>query len=133
MAASPAPANPVHGQLTPQNCTVIFIDYQPQMAFAVTSIERLPARSFGSGLRSNGSEHPPAFARCQPAIILGWHSSRRSVVPEQILRHNHFDYLAFRQPLPKDRSAYPPYYVPRLETKGLGVCCSQGRLVEHKH
>ena len=40
MADSPAPANPVHGQLTPQNCTVIFIDYQPQMAFAVTSIDR---------------------------------------------------------------------------------------------
>ena len=32
MADSPTPANRVHGLLTPQNCTVIFIDYQPQMA-----------------------------------------------------------------------------------------------------
>ena len=40
MANSPAPANQVHGLLTPQNCTVIFIDYQPQMSFGVTSIDR---------------------------------------------------------------------------------------------
>ena len=30
----------VHGLLTPENCTVIFIDHQPQMAFGVTSIDR---------------------------------------------------------------------------------------------
>ena len=40
MADSPTPANRVHGLLTPQNCTVIFIDHQPQMAFGVTSIDR---------------------------------------------------------------------------------------------
>jgi len=40
MADSPAPANPVHGLLTPQDCTVAFIDYQPQMTFGVMSIDR---------------------------------------------------------------------------------------------
>ena len=30
----------VHGLLTPQNCTVIFIDHQPQMAFGVQSHDR---------------------------------------------------------------------------------------------
>lgn len=30
----------VHELLTPQNCTVIFIDHQPQMLFGVASIER---------------------------------------------------------------------------------------------
>ena len=30
----------VHGLLTPENCTVIFIDHQPQMSFGVTSIDR---------------------------------------------------------------------------------------------
>ncbi len=30
----------IHSLLTPQNCTVIFIDHQPQMAFGVTSIDR---------------------------------------------------------------------------------------------
>jgi nicotinamidase-related amidase len=40
MANAPAPANQVHGLLTPQNCTVIFIDHQPQMAFGVSSIDR---------------------------------------------------------------------------------------------
>ena len=33
-------ANPIHSLLTPDNCTVIFIDYQPQMTFGVTSIDR---------------------------------------------------------------------------------------------
>lgn len=40
MAASPAPANQVHGLLTPQDCTVAFIDCQPQMSFGVTSVDR---------------------------------------------------------------------------------------------
>ncbi|SFH73423.1 hydrolase [Planctomicrobium piriforme] len=31
---------PIHGLLTPENCTVIFIDHQPQMTFGVTSIDR---------------------------------------------------------------------------------------------
>ena len=30
----------VRSLLTPENCTVIFIDHQPQMAFGVTSIDR---------------------------------------------------------------------------------------------
>lgn len=30
----------VHGLLTPQNCTVIFIDHQPQMTFGVANIDR---------------------------------------------------------------------------------------------
>jgi nicotinamidase-related amidase len=30
----------VHSLLTPDNCTVIFIDHQPQMAFGVASIDR---------------------------------------------------------------------------------------------
>jgi nicotinamidase-related amidase len=30
----------VHGLLTPENCTMVFIDHQPQMAFGVTSIDR---------------------------------------------------------------------------------------------
>lgn len=30
----------VHSLLTPDNCTTIFIDHQPQMTFAVTSIDR---------------------------------------------------------------------------------------------
>jgi len=34
------PTNRVHSLLTPENCTVIFIDHQPQMAFGVTSIDR---------------------------------------------------------------------------------------------
>ena len=33
-------AETIHGLLTPENCTVIFIDHQPQMAFGVTSIDR---------------------------------------------------------------------------------------------
>lgn len=32
--------NKVHSLLTPENCTVIFIDHQPQMAFGVASIDR---------------------------------------------------------------------------------------------
>ncbi len=31
---------PIHGLLTPKNCTVIFIDHQPQMAFGVANIDR---------------------------------------------------------------------------------------------
>jgi len=34
------PTTTVHGLLTPENCTVVFIDHQPQMAFGVTSIDR---------------------------------------------------------------------------------------------
>lgn len=30
----------IHGLLTPQNCAVILIDHQPQMAFGVSSIDR---------------------------------------------------------------------------------------------
>ena len=30
----------IHSLLTPQNCTVIFIDHQPQMTFGVASIDR---------------------------------------------------------------------------------------------
>ncbi len=30
----------IHGLLTPENCTVVFIDHQPQMAFGVGSIDR---------------------------------------------------------------------------------------------
>ncbi len=30
----------IHSLLTPQNCTLIFIDHQPQMTFGVTSIDR---------------------------------------------------------------------------------------------
>jgi nicotinamidase-related amidase len=30
----------IHSLLTPENCTVIFIDHQPQMTFGVTSIDR---------------------------------------------------------------------------------------------
>ena len=30
----------IHSLLTPQNCTMIFIDHQPQMTFGVTSIDR---------------------------------------------------------------------------------------------
>src|SRR3954471_21064544 len=33
-------ANKIHSLLTPENCTVVFIDQQPQMAFGVTSIDR---------------------------------------------------------------------------------------------
>jgi nicotinamidase-related amidase len=33
-------AEKIHSLLTPQNCTVIFIDHQPQMTFGVTSIDR---------------------------------------------------------------------------------------------
>ena len=33
-------STPVHSLLTPQNCTVVFIDHQPQMTFGVTSIDR---------------------------------------------------------------------------------------------
>ena len=40
MAEASGPVRGVHGLLTPQNCTVIFIDHQPQMAFGVTSIDR---------------------------------------------------------------------------------------------
>ena len=40
MADAPTPANRVHSLLTPQNCTVIFIDHQPQMTFGVMSIDR---------------------------------------------------------------------------------------------
>ena len=40
MADAPAPTNRIHSLLTPQNCTVIFIDHQPQMTFGVTSIDR---------------------------------------------------------------------------------------------
>src|SRR5262245_34279124 len=30
----------IHSLLTPENCTVVFIDHQPQMTFGVTSIDR---------------------------------------------------------------------------------------------
>ena len=33
-------SNQIHSLLTPENCTVIFIDHQPQMAFGVASIDR---------------------------------------------------------------------------------------------
>jgi nicotinamidase-related amidase len=33
-------ANGIHGLLNPENCAVIFIDHQPQMAFGVASIDR---------------------------------------------------------------------------------------------
>jgi nicotinamidase-related amidase len=33
-------ANGIHGLLNPDNCAVIFIDHQPQMAFGVASIDR---------------------------------------------------------------------------------------------
>jgi nicotinamidase-related amidase len=33
-------SNTIHSLLTPQNCTVIFIDHQPQMTFGVASIDR---------------------------------------------------------------------------------------------
>src|SRR3954465_10620075 len=32
--------NNIHNLLTPQNCAVILIDHQPQMAFGVSSIDR---------------------------------------------------------------------------------------------
>jgi nicotinamidase-related amidase len=40
MAHASSPAHRVHSLLTPQNCTVIFIDHQPQMTFGVMSIDR---------------------------------------------------------------------------------------------
>jgi len=36
MATTPA----IHSLLTPQNCTAVFIDYQPQMIFGVANIDR---------------------------------------------------------------------------------------------
>ena len=33
-------SNRIHSLLTPENCTVIFIDHQPQMTFGVASIDR---------------------------------------------------------------------------------------------
>jgi nicotinamidase-related amidase len=33
-------SNPIHSLLTPENCTVVFIDHQPQMTFGVTNIDR---------------------------------------------------------------------------------------------
>src|SRR3954464_8660299 len=33
-------SNQIHSLLTPENCTVIFIDHQPQMTFGVMSIDR---------------------------------------------------------------------------------------------
>ena len=33
-------SNKIHSLLTPENCTVIFIDHQPQMTFGVASIDR---------------------------------------------------------------------------------------------
>src|SRR3954462_13405074 len=40
MADAPTTTNRIHSLLTPQNCTVIFIDHQPQMTFGVMSIDR---------------------------------------------------------------------------------------------
>lgn len=40
MADASTSANKVHSLLTPQNCTVIFIDHQPQMTFGVANIDR---------------------------------------------------------------------------------------------
>src|SRR5436305_13228886 len=40
MADELATANRIHSLLTPQDCTVIFSDHQPQMTFGVTSIDR---------------------------------------------------------------------------------------------
>ncbi|MES2790362.1 MAG: hydrolase [Planctomycetota bacterium] len=34
------PQAPIHGLLTPENCTVILIDHQPQMTFGVANIDR---------------------------------------------------------------------------------------------
>jgi nicotinamidase-related amidase len=33
-------SNQIHGLLTPDNCTLVLIDHQPQMAFGVQSIDR---------------------------------------------------------------------------------------------
>lgn len=33
-------SNLIHSLLTPENCTVVFIDHQPQMTFGVTNIDR---------------------------------------------------------------------------------------------
>jgi len=40
MADASTTASRVHSLLTPENCTVIFIDHQPQMTFGVMSIDR---------------------------------------------------------------------------------------------
>jgi hypothetical protein len=40
MNSATNPGNAIHSLLTPENCTVIFIDHQPQMTFGVTSIDR---------------------------------------------------------------------------------------------
>lgn len=33
-------SNPIHSLLAPENCTVVFIDHQPQMTFGVANIDR---------------------------------------------------------------------------------------------
>src|SRR5215469_10944031 len=40
MADASVSTQRVHSLLTPQNCTVIFIDHQPQMTFGVANIDR---------------------------------------------------------------------------------------------
>ena len=57
-------SNQIHSLLTPENCTVIFIDHQPQMTFGVTSIDRQtlfnnvdrPGQG-GEGLQGPGHPH----------------------------------------------------------------------------
>ncbi len=39
MASETLVNNKIHSLLTPDNCTFIMIDFQPQMAFAVKSID----------------------------------------------------------------------------------------------
>jgi hypothetical protein len=55
-----ATTNRVHSLLTPQNCTVIFIDHQPQMTFGVASIDRqtLLNNTVGLAKADRNNRHP---------------------------------------------------------------------------
>ena len=52
--------------LTPQNCQLIFIDHQPQMAFGVQSIDRQTLKNNVVGLAkaSQGIQYPHHAHHC---------------------------------------------------------------------
>ena len=78
--------NPKLEVLTPQNCQLIFIDQQPQMAFGVQSIDRQMLKNNVGGAREGGEgvQHPDDHHHGRDAGLLRLHLPRTARrVPRQ--------------------------------------------------
>jgi hypothetical protein len=77
-------ANPKLEVLTPQNCQLIFIDQQPQMAFGVQSIDRQVLKNNVVALAKRRSSKfrrrsPPSRVRASPVTpILNYSTCSRN-------------------------------------------------------